>query len=57
MPPEEYKKEFFTHYFKRRFHKCLICKENMDWDRTVITGEKLLQLHAFSDDMIINTMT
>ena len=38
MPPEEYKKEFFTHYFKRRFHKCLICKENMDWDRTVITG-------------------
>ena len=42
MPPEEYKKEHFTHYFKRRFHTCLICKETMDWDRTIITGEKMM---------------
>ena len=47
MPPEEYKKEHFTHYFKRRFHTCLICKETMDWDRTIITGENSGQPKEF----------
>ena len=39
MPPAEYKKEHFTHYFRRRFHKCRVpeCHKTMDWDRSKMT--------------------
>lgn len=34
MPPKVYKAQFYTHYFRRRFHDCKMagCKSKMDWD-------------------------
>ena len=34
MPPKVYKAQFYTHYYKRRFHDCRIpeCRSKMDWD-------------------------
>ena len=59
MPPAEYKKEHFTHYFRRRFHKCRVpeCNKTMDWDRSKMTthlkkNHPSLPLRRYYDDFV-----
>ena len=36
MPPDEYKRRYYTQYQKRRFHKCLMpgCGDVLDYDQS-----------------------
>ena len=37
MPREVYHNKFFSHFQKRRFHRCLICRKNLDYDKSEMT--------------------